>query len=186
MKVLAVPSQAMMIWRLILTELTLVNRSSNTNDHKGLERKFSKETIVAIASPQKPRPGATQPVSSAAVPQNPVAKNGNARRLQELPFFNTLLFSLKVERKMIKLPVVEKLLLIMSRLANGLIVLIIKLSDLRVYPVLRLVPSSRRQWILPFRVIPMSLMKWIEVSMCRWLLTLNKRTLKGRSLKRTS
>ena len=50
------------------------------SDHKGSERKPSKETIVAMASAQKPRPGATQPVRSTAVPQQPVAKNGTTHR----------------------------------------------------------------------------------------------------------
>ena len=157
------------------------------SDHKGSERTFSKETIVAMASPQKPRPGSTQPVNAAAVPQKPVAKNGSTHRPPGVTILqHSAIFSLKVVRNMIKQLAVEQLLLIMSRLANELIVLNINLPDLRVYPVPRLVPSSRRQWRLPFRVILISLTRWIKVSMCRWLLTLNKRTLKGRSLKRTS
>ena len=50
------------------------------SDHKGVERKPSKETIIAIASPKKPRPGPAQPASDAALPQQPVVKSGTSRR----------------------------------------------------------------------------------------------------------
>ena len=49
------------------------------NVHKESERKSTTETIAAIASPQKPRPGLRRPLSPRTLPK-PAAKNGNTHR----------------------------------------------------------------------------------------------------------
>ena len=118
------------------------------NDHKGIERKFTKETIAAIASPQKPRPGSARPVSSTTVPQKPVAKNGNTHRPPGITILQHSAILAKSREKNEQATKLERLQLIMRRLVSVWIVQFIKLPDLRVFPVLRLAPSSRRQWRL--------------------------------------
>ena len=84
-------------------EIDSEGANTSNSQHKQVDQvqtmsgnKPSKETIAAIASPQKPRQDLGQPASPKKLPSNSVANNNNASRPQ---FSSTQLSLLKAKKR---------------------------------------------------------------------------------------
>ena len=149
------------------------------DDHKGIERKFTKKPLLPLPA-LRSRDLARHDLSVLQLcHRNPLQRTAIRIDLQEIPSSNTLLFLLKVERKMSKLPV--------NHAKTG------KRVDRPIHQSARPkglpspeVSSFFQKAVETPIVILMNSMKWIEVFMRQCLSTLNKRTLKRCLLKRTS